>query len=318
MSLFFLFAQLEFTHAVGPHAGRYVVEPGLLGAGPPTSDGSPDPALDSRNQEVAGVSKGVGDSDVLAIGVAGAPAGRMRLLRTTRHVKPNAEPSEVPLSIVTFIKGTQPLRDRGDAGRRLDEIRFSEERQNRWVNDALLVLNLAIRAYRAGAPDPYAIEVTRRDARQVRIGYGTTEQVQDGRWEDAVELPPPHQRRTKRIERLRPAEAVASVLSGHTTVLGAEDLLARALVDLDNRRPRAAAFQVGAAISMLGAEARTSGQHGAPDLRPLGEHATRVRELERIAAERELDNGEIEGLEAIVDAVGTALDAWRYGQLPSA
>jgi hypothetical protein len=307
---------LEFTHAVGPHAGRYVVEPGLLRSTSPTSGGSPDPALDTRNQAVAGVSKGVGDSDVLVVGIAGAPAGRVRLLRKARQVKPEAAPSEVPLSIVTFIKGTQPLQERREAARRLDELRFSEEHQKRWVDDALQVLNLAIRAYRAGAPDPYALEVTRRDAREVRIGYGTTEQVQNGHWEEAVELPPPAQRRTKRIERLRPAEAVASVLSGHATVLGAEDLFARALIDLDNDRPRAAAFQVGAAISLLGAEARSIGDHGGPDLGPLTQHAARARELERIAAERELDRAEIEALEAIIDGVESALDAWRYGQLP--
>jgi hypothetical protein len=27
VSLFFLFVQFEFTHAVGPHAGRYLVQP---------------------------------------------------------------------------------------------------------------------------------------------------------------------------------------------------------------------------------------------------------------------------------------------------
>jgi hypothetical protein len=306
VSLYFLFVQFEFTHAVGPHAGRYVVDPTLLAATSTAGDGSPDRALDARNQEVAGVTRGIGDSDVLVIGVLGAPARRMRLLRRARQVEPGAEPADVPLAIVTFVKGTLPLTDRGDAGKRLDEIRFSDEQQDRWVTEGLRALNLAIRAYRAGAPDPYAIEVTRRDARRVRIGYGTTEQVQDGLWREALELPPPAARRAKRIERLRPAEAVASVLAGHATVLESEDLLARALIDLDNRRSRAAAFQLGAAIRLLRAEIKDT------DLGKLSQHVARARELEDAATQRALDDADVEALEATIDAVGGVLDAWRY------
>lgn len=296
MSLHFLFVQFEFTHAVGPHAGRYVVATSTGG------DESPDPGLDARNQHVAGVSRGIGDSDVLIVDVIGAPAARMRLLRKARPVRPDAPPRDVPLSVVTFVKGRQPVKERGQAGRQLDEIRFSEEQQDRRVEEALRVLNLAIRAHRAGAPDPYAIEVTRRDARRVRIGYGSTEQVQDGLWQEALELPPPAARRPKRIERLRPAEAVASVLSGQSTVLEAEDLLARVVIDLDNRRTRAAAFQLGGAIRSLCAEVRELGQ----------KHAGRAQKLEDAASGRELDDAEVDELEAIIDAVAAALDERRY------
>jgi hypothetical protein len=307
VSLNFLFAQFEFTHSVGPHAARYVVEPTLLGAPSATSDQSLDPVLDVRNQRLAGVSRGVGASDVLVVGVVGAAAGRMRLLRRARQIKQDAPPADVPLSIVTFVKGTQPLRDRAEAARRLDEVRFSEEQQGRLLAQGLQVLNLAIRAYRAGAPDPYAIEVTQRDARRVRIGYGTTEQVQNGLWQKAVELPPPAHGRPKRIERLRPAEAVAAVLSGKTTVLEAEDLLYRALIDLDNDRTRAAAFQVGAAARSLRAEV------GDTDLGKLSQHLGRAQELEDAATRRALDDAEVEALEAIIDAIGGELDAQRYG-----
>jgi hypothetical protein len=312
VSLHFLFVQFEFTHAVGPHAGRYVVEPTLLGASSSAGDGSPDQALDARNQEVAGVARGIGDSDVLVIGVRGAPARRTRVLRRARQIEPDAAPADVPLAIVTFVRGTLPLNDRGEAGRRLDEIRFSDERQDQWVTAGLRALNLAIRAYRAGAPDPYAIEVTRRDARRVRVGYGTTEQVQDGLWREALELPPPAGRRPKRIERLRPAEAVASVLAGRATVLESEDVLARALIDLDNRRTRAAAFQVGAAIRLLGAEAESEPAGGVLDLASLEQHAKRAGELEATAARRALDDAEAAELESIIDGVDALLDARRY------
>src|SRR5258708_3043681 len=107
------------------------------------------------------------------------------------------------------VKGGEPVGREGGAGGRLEAIRVSENEQQRWVRDGLAVLNLAIRAFRTGAPDPYAMEVTRRDARRVRIGYGSTEEVQDGLWQDAVELPPPLRSRVKRIEPLRPPEAGA-------------------------------------------------------------------------------------------------------------
>jgi hypothetical protein len=102
------------------------------------------------------------------------------------------------------------------------------------------------------------------------------------------------------------------VLSGRSTVLEAEDLLLRALVDLDNRRTRAAAFQVDAAIRLLPLELGSDSLNGIPRLRALEPHAHRSAELEAVAGGRELDSGEVAGLEAIIDAACSALDAWRY------
>jgi hypothetical protein len=218
----------------------------------------------------------------------------------------------VPLALVTFVKGTVPLSDKREAERGLEAIRFSEEQQNARVEEALGVLNAAIRAHRAGAHDPYAIEVTLRDARRVRIGYGSTEQVQDGRWEAALELSPLTRRRSTRIERLRPTEAVAAVLSGRSRVLEGEDLLARALVDLDNHRTRGAAFQVGAAIRLLPLELGSDAREANPALRSLEPRARRAAELEATAGSRELEGEEVGELEEIIDAVHGVLDAWRY------
>jgi hypothetical protein len=226
VSLFFLFVQFEFTHAVGPHAGRYLVQPTFIG------EHSGDPAslerVDARNQLLAGVGHGVGASDVLVVGIVGAPAGERRRPRRARPAERETSPATVPLSVVTFVRGTSPFDAERAAASRLEETRFSEAEQLRWVRHGLTVLNLAIRGYRTGAPDPYALEVTRRDARRIRIGYGTTEDVQNGGWQAAFELPPAPQSRSKRIERLRPYEAVAAVLSGKSEVLEAEDLLSRA------------------------------------------------------------------------------------------
>jgi hypothetical protein len=320
VSLFFLFVQLEFTHALGPHAARYVVDARI--AGDRTLDAAPArasiadegaySALETRNREAAGVTRGIGVADVLVVGVVGAPASRLRLLRRARYAEEPAAPAEVPLSLVTFVKGTVPLRDEREAKQRLEAIRFSEEQQNVCVQEALGVLNIAIRAHRTGAHDPYAIEVTLRDARRVRIGYGATEQVHEGRWQAALELSPLTGRRSTRIERLRPAEAVAAVLSGRIRMLEAEDLLLRALVDLDNRRTRGAAFQVGAAIRLLALELGPDSWDAIPGLRSLEARAHRAAELEAAAGSRELDREEVGELEAIIDAVDGALERWRH------
>jgi hypothetical protein len=322
-SLNFLFVQFEFTHAIGPHAARYIVELAApsrarASASEAAESGSGErvrTVIETRNEDVAGVRRGIGAADVLVVGVVPAPAARLRLLRRARHVDAPESYAPVPLSLVTFVKGTVPLRDTREADRRLDELRMSEESQDKRVTEALGVLNLAIRAYRVGTHDPYAIEVTRRDARSVRIGYGSTEEVQEGRWRSALELAPPRGRRTKRVERLRPAEAVATVLSRHTTVLEAEDLLARALIDLDNRRTRGAAFQVGAALRLLSTEADPESEHGSPDLQLLQQHASRAVELEATAGRRALDDAEVSELEAIIDAVDAVLDTWHYGSV---
>jgi hypothetical protein len=320
MSLFFLFVQFEFTHALGPHAARYIVDAQIGGdpaldaaqAPPVYADGRASSSLEARNRTAAGVTRGIGVADVLVVGVVGAPASRPRLLRRTRYAKQPAAAAEVPLSLVTFVKGTVPLSDEGEAKRRLDAIRFSEDEQDGWVQEALGVLNVAIRAHRAGARDPYAIEVTLRDARSVRIGYGATEEVQEGRWQAALELAPPTGPRSTRIERLRPPEAVAAVLSGRSRVLEAEDLLLRALVDLDNHRTRGAAFQVGAAIRLLPLELGPAAWDAIPGFRALEARAHRTGELEAAAGTRELDGTEVGELEAIIDAVEGVLDRWRY------
>jgi hypothetical protein len=326
VSLLFLFIQFEFTHAIGPHAARYVVEPGVLDgafSAPSSSDpaqpgsGTPsDAALDARNRQLAGVTRGVGGSDVLVVGLLAAPATRPRLLRRARQVERETPPAEVPLSLVTFVKGTQPLDDRREAARMLGAIRVAEREQERWVKEGLIALNLAIRAYRAGAPDPYATEVTRRDPRKIRIGYGTTEEVQDGRWQEALELPPPARRRTKRIERLRPSEAVAVVLSGRARVLESEDLLLRALIDLDQGRTRGAAFQAASAMRLLPRELESEPRTYGLDRESLAANATRTEELADVAAAGQLDSAQVAELEAIIDSVAGALDTWRYRTPP--
>jgi hypothetical protein len=243
-----------------------------------------------------------------------APASRPRLRRRTRKIERPEPPAEVPLSLVTFVKGTQPLADQREAAARLGGIRATEEEQQRWLREGLAVLNLAIRAYRAGAPDPYAVEVTRRDARRVRIGYGGTDEVRDGLWQEALELPPPLGSRPKRLERLRPSEAVAVVLSGQSEVLEAEDLLMRALIDLDQGRTRAAAHQAAAAMRLLPRELESHPPSDALNLQSVANLAQRMEELADAVAAGPLEGAQLQELESNVDAVADLLGAWRRGR----
>jgi len=135
VSLLFEFVQFEFTHAIGPPAGRYLVEPQGGGAEPSRS---PYPI---RRRVVSGETHDVGVADVLVVGVVPAPASRPRLRRKARDVEPDAPPAEVPLSVVTFVKGTAPVDDDRELAGRLEIVRSSEDEQERWVDEGLAVLN---------------------------------------------------------------------------------------------------------------------------------------------------------------------------------
>jgi hypothetical protein len=295
VALLFEFVQFEFTHALGPPAGRYIVESdGARAADEPVA-GRP---------VVTGTTRGVGEADVLVIGVVPAPASRPRLRRRARHAPVEPMPAEVPLLLATFIAGSAPIASEQEARAALDGVRESAERQELWIEEGLRVLNIAIRAYRAGAHDPYAIEVGRRDARRVRIGFGTAEDVQNGRWREALEPAPAVRERSGRIERLRPSEAVATVLSGRGRVLEGEDVMLRALVDLDHGRTRAAAFQVRAAMTLLADEL------GKPS--ELAELCERADALAAAAVTGPLAEDRVGELERLIGAADDVVDAWRY------
>jgi hypothetical protein len=306
VSPLFEFVQFEFTHAIGPPVGRYLVERDGAAQYEPSM-----PAYERRRRVVTGETRGIGVADVLVVGVTSAPALLPRLRRRSRDVDSAAPPNEVPLALVTFVRATVPLDDDGEVQRRFEAMRSSEDEQQDWVDDGLEVLNRAIRAYRAGAHDPYVLEVARRDARRVRIGYGTTEEVQEGEWRAALELAPPIGVRSTRVERLRPSEAVANVLAGRGRVLEAEDVILRALVDLDHGRTRAAAQQVRAAMNLFADElgAQTATQNSRPDLATL---AATAEKLAAAAAHGPLDDVAVEELLQVIDGMDELVDAWRY------
>ena len=82
----------------------------------------------------------------------------------------------------------RPARRRRRAG--VARRRRARPRRRRSARRSLL-LNRAIHGHRLAASDPYVSEVRAGQALATRIGYGSGEQVAEGDWEDARELPPP-------------------------------------------------------------------------------------------------------------------------------
>ena len=136
-----------------------------------------------------------------------------------------------------------------------------EARAQAWLKDeagefavpALAVLNRALHARRIAAADPYAGEIAPRHALSTRVGYGTGEQVAEGRWSAARELPP-ERPRIARESALRPQERFAALLAGRDAALACELLALRARLDTDQGRDREAALQLEAALGAALAE----------------------------------------------------------------
>lgn len=289
------FVELEFTHGLGPSPGRYVVR--APGSEPP----APAPAF--------GVAPtlAIGSTDVLLVRVDQAPAARAPLLRRSRPrpAEPGAPAAEVPVYVAALLFATQAFGDRAAADAAMARWRSDAASTEPLVHEALAVLNRAVRAYRAAAAHPYVVEVTRTDARAVRIGYGGADLVR-GEWDDAVVLPAPQESRLGRAARLRPTEIVADVLAGRGSILDGEDVLLRAVLDIEQGRPDAAAGQLELAVALLVDEP------GGPGARMQGirERATALREglgdsATRAAALTELND--------VTAEVGAAIDAWRAG-----
>ena len=119
------------------------------------------------------------------------------------------------------------------------------------VADALAVLNRAVAAYRVAAADPLLADADPARALVVRVGYGLGEQVAEGEWESARELPRPRERRSRALV---PQQRLAALLSGRDVALACEELALRARGDLDAGRQREAAMQLHLALEAAVAE----------------------------------------------------------------
>ena len=276
MPRLFRFVQLEVPWPLGPPDGRYVVR---------------------RHA-------GEQPDHVLVIGTLGAP--RRGLLRGRRESGAESEPD--PAAVATGRGTVIPalaFEDADEAARWLRDADRDEE-----VTGALAILNRALHAHRVATADPYAHEVARSDALVLRLGYGEGEQVADGRWTDAVEIPPAPRRR-KREAALRPQERLAAVLGGRDVTLACETLLLRARADLDAGREREAALQLRVALEAALAELaawRDRGDLG-ERLAALADERAAVAEAANAALQGGLAPAQAEAVADVIERLEAALRA---------
>jgi hypothetical protein len=261
----FVFIQLEFPWALGPADGRYLIRD--------SEDGEPLRVvvlgtLQAGHQPLAG-----------ALGRRRrSPLGRVRT--RARAVAPDPEPAPVATTRVTAI---DPISLAAENQARAWLAELDRERE---VSAAVAVINRVIHAHRVAAADPYVHEISPAQALVIRAGWGQGEQVADGRWLHARELPwtgghgvgytTTDSRRPARRDRswaLRPQERLAALLGARNPALLCEELTLRARQDLDHGRLSHAALELDSAFALAVAELHAEQRQ---DL------AIRVAELEQL------------------------------------
>lgn len=220
------FVQLELAGTVGLEDGRYLVR---------TPAGSEE------------------SEHVLVVRIAGAPPpSRRRLSRAKpKPSDPDPEQPTVPLTTLTVITAAA-LGEAESADRWLDELREDPDKLTAELSAALVLINRAIHVHRAAVLDPTLADVDAERALVARVGFGEGEQLADGRFTRAIEVP--RSARARQAEALRPQERLAAVLGGRETVAACELLILRARTDLDAGRTREAALQLRVGLEALLAE----------------------------------------------------------------
>jgi hypothetical protein len=175
---------------------------------------------------------------------------------------------------------------------------------------AIAVLNGALAAQRVAAADAQVREVRREHALVTRVGYGAGEDVADGRWRRARELPRPRPA-GRRSAALRPQERFAALLAGRDVALAAELLTLRARADLDAGREREAALQLRVALEAALAELQAWAQRRdlAARLTALAAERDAVAAAANRALEGGLEEAQIEDVARVIRRLEAALAA---------
>ena len=222
----FLFVQLEFPWELGPPDGRYLIRAG--------EDAEPEHVVVLGT---LGAQRRRG-----ARGARWSTAARSGARR--RATPPEPDPAPVATARATIVDPVSVSAERQA------QAWLSELDGERAVRDAVAVLNRVLHLHRIAAADAYLHEVAPEQALVIRAGWGEGEQVADGVWEHAVELPWRGARgvRRKRIgdraAALRPQERLAVLLGGRGAALLCEELALRARVDLEQGRAAHAALEL--------------------------------------------------------------------------
>jgi hypothetical protein len=235
----FGFVQWEFAGRLGPDPGRYPVR------------------------------RFAGDDvrEIVVVGDLEAPRRRTRAGRMRRRAREagDAAPKPVDVTRATVIDAT-PLYGRDAAEAWL--ARAVGEDAEQVAAGALGVLNRAVAGHRVAAADPFVADADPARALVTRVGYGAGDEVAEGGWEAARELPPPRAGRPRVSE---PQQRLAALLSGRDVALACEELALRARGDLRAGREREAAMQAHLALEAAVAELES--------WRGRGDMAARVDEL---------------------------------------
>ncbi|MCO5327648.1 MAG: hypothetical protein M9964_11460 [Solirubrobacterales bacterium] len=223
---------------------------------------------------------------------------------------PEPEPAPLAVTRVSVIR-PRSFDDEAAAVRWLSEVGSDRDLAAALAAEAVRHLNRALHAHRTAAGDPTIADVDPSRAISIRFGYGTGDEVADGRWRSTIELPERHRRRLlqRDYEAMRPQERVAAVLGGRERVAAHEELIVRARGDLDAGRPATAALGLAAALEALQASGAATDPGAREDL------ATRLRDAEAVAvdAKRSVLAGaadadlDAEALEGAVRAAEAAL-----------
>ena len=239
------------------------------------------------------------------ISTLGAPE-RRRLGRSRPRRIESAEPEPVPTARATVVRAA-PFSSTEEAAGWLSSADLDEE-----LEAAVAVLNRALHAHRVASADPYVTEVSAARALVARVGYGSGEEVADGRFGDAREMPAAGARRARRSMEA-PEERFAALLGGREEVLPAEELVLRARADLNAGRLAEAALQARVAIEALLAARVASEESGAAG-GSLGAHRDAIANTANAALRGELPGDSSAALEEAVAAMELALKRRRLGR----
>jgi hypothetical protein len=182
---------------------------------------------------------------VLIVQELDAPRPRRRGRRRPQPVAPG-EPEQVPVTRVTVTGVSFDDAPAGSAW--LKETLRDRERGTRELRDATRIINRALGALRAEARDPLVQEIGATKALAIRMGHGTGDELAEGRWTEASQLP---QQQRGRLDDVEPQSRVASVLAGRDEVHPAETLMQRARLDAQQGRDAEARYGLQAARAAL-------------------------------------------------------------------
>ena len=234
----------------------------------------------------------------------GAPERRRLGGRRPRSVS-TADPEPVPTTRATIVRAA-PFPTADEAAAWLAGADLDAE-----LAAAVVTLNRALHSHRVASADPYVTEVSLSRALVARVGYDSGDEMVDGRFGEAREVPVVGRGRPRRSMEA-PEERFAALLGGREEVLPAEELVLRARADLNAGRLAEAALQARVAIEALLA-ARVATPDSGPAGASLASHRDAIAAAANAALSGELPGDTAAALEEAVAAMEFALKRRRLG-----